>query len=85
MPRRPGRPKMGDRVTALEASVEEIKGTLGTLMQQLLQRSNTNNIPESSAGLNRRDEPVREESVEASTMNESRLAGKKVKLPLFEG
>ncbi|MCI04942.1 retrotransposon gag protein, partial [Trifolium medium] len=88
MPRRPGRPKMGDRVTALEASVEEIKGTLGTLMQQmqqLLQRSNANNIPESSAGQNRRDESAREESVEASTMNESRLAGKKVKLPLFDG
>ncbi|PNX63439.1 pentatricopeptide repeat-containing protein, partial [Trifolium pratense] len=32
-----------------------------------------------------RDEPIREGLVEASTMNESRLAGKKVKLPLFEG
>ncbi|MCI93128.1 retrotransposon gag protein, partial [Trifolium medium] len=29
--------------------------------------------------------PAREEAIETSTMNESRLAGKKVKLPLFEG
>ncbi|MCI59557.1 hypothetical protein A2U01_0080812, partial [Trifolium medium] len=29
--------------------------------------------------------PVGENSVEVSTMNESRLAGKKVKLPLFDG
>ncbi|PNX70104.1 hypothetical protein L195_g057093, partial [Trifolium pratense] len=28
MPRKSGNPKMGDRVTVLEASVEEIKGTL---------------------------------------------------------
>ncbi|MCI26818.1 retrotransposon gag protein, partial [Trifolium medium] len=50
-------------------------------MQQLLQRSNMSNIPEGSVV----PPPAREESVEASTMNESRLAGKKVKLPLFEG
>ncbi|MCI94811.1 hypothetical protein A2U01_0116109, partial [Trifolium medium] len=51
MPRRPGRPKMGDRVATLEVTVEEIKGTLGVLlqqMQQLLQRSNSNNIPDGS-------------------------------------
>ncbi|MCI91714.1 pentatricopeptide repeat-containing protein, partial [Trifolium medium] len=29
--------------------------------------------------------PVHEEAIETSTMNETRLAGKKVKLPLFEG
>ncbi|MCI37642.1 retrotransposon gag protein, partial [Trifolium medium] len=32
-----------------------------------------------------RPPPVREESVETSSQNESRLAGKKVKLPVFEG
>ncbi|PNX95727.1 retrotransposon-related protein [Trifolium pratense] len=79
---------MGDRVTVLEASVEEIKGTLSTLVQQmtqLLQRSNSNTSDPTIVPQPARDEPVREESVEASTMNESRLAGKKVKLPLFEG
>ncbi|MCH83606.1 pentatricopeptide repeat-containing protein [Trifolium medium] len=75
---------MGDRVTSLENTVEEIKGTSGVLvqqMQQLLQRSNSNNIP----GALVIPPSAREESVEASTMNESRLARKKVKLPLFEG
>ncbi|CAJ2667675.1 unnamed protein product [Trifolium pratense] len=89
MPRKSGNPKMGDRVTVLEASVEEIKGTLGTLVQQmaqLLQRWNSNNTPDPTiVPQPARDESVREESVEASTMNESRLAGKKVKLPLFDG
>ncbi|MCI73482.1 pentatricopeptide repeat-containing protein, partial [Trifolium medium] len=50
-------------------------------MQQRLQRSNVNNIPSSSTV----PPPAREDSVEASTVSESRLGGKKVKLPLFEG
>ncbi|PNX64505.1 hypothetical protein L195_g062148 [Trifolium pratense] len=85
MPRRPGLPKMADRVTSLEASVEEIKGTLGTLVQQmallLQQRSGSESIPDPTV----EPPPPREESVEVSNVGESRLTGKKVKLPLFEG
>ncbi|CAJ2641852.1 unnamed protein product [Trifolium pratense] len=82
---------MGDRVAALEISVEEMKGTLETLVKQMAllvqQRSSSVNIPDPTEEpiIQRSDEGVREESVEASNMNESRLAGKKVKLPLFEG
>ncbi|CAJ2649147.1 unnamed protein product [Trifolium pratense] len=87
----PRKPKMGDRVAALEISVEEMKGTLETLVKQMAllvqQRSSSVNIPDPTEEpiIQRSDEGVREESVEASNMNESRLAGKKVKLPLFEG
>ncbi|PNX70158.1 hypothetical protein L195_g057147, partial [Trifolium pratense] len=83
MPRRPGIPKMGDRVAALEISVEEMKGTLETLVKQMAllvqQRSSSVNIPDPTEEpiIQRSDEGVREESVEASNMNESRLAGKK--------
>ncbi|PNY02722.1 retrotransposon-related protein [Trifolium pratense] len=81
----PRQPKMADRVTALEASVEEIKGTLGTLVQQmallLQQRPNSESIPDPTI----EPQQPREESVEISSVGESRLAGKKVKLPVFEG
>ncbi|MCI04716.1 retrotransposon gag protein, partial [Trifolium medium] len=90
MPRRPGRPKMSDRVAALESTVEEMKGTLGVLLQQmkiLLERSNNNNnnnVPGNNSN-NNDPEASAEASIEISTGNESRLAGKKVKLPVFEG
>ncbi|MCH91412.1 retrotransposon gag protein [Trifolium medium] len=82
---------MGDLVNALEATVEEMKSTMGTLVQQMQQHGALLAEISKQLGLRRSNEststnpPVRENSVEASTMNESRLAGKKVKLPLFEG
>ncbi|GAU36129.1 hypothetical protein TSUD_292890 [Trifolium subterraneum] len=83
MPRLPAQPKMVERVIALESVVDEMKGTLGVLvqqMQQLLQRSNANNTMGSNSNT-----MGKEDSAEASYVGESCLAGKKVKLPLFEG
>jgi hypothetical protein len=74
---------MGERVDALEGTVGEMKETLNLLVQQMQQQSVL--MAEVTKQLGLQKTPlVREESVESS-QNESRLAGKKVKLPLFEG
>ncbi|MCI25940.1 pentatricopeptide repeat-containing protein, partial [Trifolium medium] len=93
MPRqpRPRQPKMADRVSALETQMgemqstqEQMQATLQTMAQQMQQQSHV--LTELSKQLGRKDAPpVSENSVGDSSQGESRLAGKKVKLPLFEG
>lgn len=87
----PRKPKMGDRMDALETQMVDVetqmvdvKATLQTLAQQMQQQSavlsdlckqvGQKNTNQESGG------PMGESSHE-----ESRLSGKKVKLPLFEG
>ncbi|MCI38701.1 hypothetical protein A2U01_0059930, partial [Trifolium medium] len=83
---------MGDRVDALESKVDEMKNTMDNWGEQMKQHGALLAEISKHLGLQRSSEPhesnatnppLRENSVEVSTMNESRLAGKKVKLPLF--
>ena len=80
----PRKPKMGDRMDALETQMVDVKATLQTLAQQMQQQSSVlsylckqigqKNTNQGSGG-----------STGESSHEESRLSGKKVKLPLFEG
>ncbi|KAH1034725.1 hypothetical protein GYH30_054917 [Glycine max] len=80
----PRQPKMGERIDALEDTVNEMQTTLQALVQQMQQQSLI--IGEMSKQLGKKKTPpVSESSAEESSHSESRLAGKKVKLPVFEG
>ncbi|MCH82977.1 Ty3/gypsy retrotransposon protein, partial [Trifolium medium] len=91
------KPTMGDRIDILESQFGAMQITLASVVDQLkemskkldLQGSNHNASPtHNSAAIpagNSSVMPVHEDVIETSNMNESRLAGKKVKLPLFEG
>jgi hypothetical protein len=68
---------MEARVGVLEKEMGEMKGMLKHLIEAVADLSKT-------VG-KKHEEPATEESVGASSQTESRLAGKKVKLPLFDG
>ncbi|PNX70933.1 pentatricopeptide repeat-containing protein, partial [Trifolium pratense] len=92
--RRATKPKMGDRVDVLENKVDEMKIAMDNWGEQMKQHGALLAEISKHLGLrgtsepresNATNPPVGDSSVEASSMNESRLAGKKVKLPLFDG
>lgn len=78
---------MGERIDLLEAEVGEMKVTLQTLADQMIQQGVI--LGELSKQLGKRSTssstPGREDSVGSDFLNDSRLFGKKVKLPVFEG
>ncbi|PNX78598.1 pentatricopeptide repeat-containing protein [Trifolium pratense] len=90
--------KLEVTVGALEETVGGMNETMNLLMLQMQQQSKMMaevtkklGIPQPTSSREDSVEevplppPARAESVEASSQNESRLAGKKVKLPVFEG
>src|ERR1044072_3893759 len=84
MPQRQLKPKMGERIDVLEEQMSDVKTTLQSLIEQMQTQSLA--IGELGKQLGtQRATPVSETSTEGSSHNESHLAGKKVKLPVFEG
>ncbi|MCI29512.1 retrotransposon gag protein, partial [Trifolium medium] len=68
----------------MQSTQEQMQSTLQTMAQQMQQQSHV--LTELSKQLGRKEPTsVSENSVGDSSQGESRLAGKKVKLPLFEG
>src|SRR3954463_10948847 len=78
----PRQPKMGDRVEALEKQMENVTTTLQGLVLQMQQQSVLLTELSKQTG---KTTLGAETVVGDSSQSESRLAGKKVKLPLFEG
>ncbi|PNY16751.1 pentatricopeptide repeat-containing protein [Trifolium pratense] len=77
---------MGDRVDALENQMGEVQATLKSLAEQMQQQSRV--MTELSKQLGKRttaSSALESEGSFANELSESRLAGKKVKLPMFEG
>lgn len=75
---------MGDRVDALETQMGNVTTTLQELALQVQQQSLI--LAKLSKQIGKRREPQEEEaSAGDSAQSESRLAGRKVKLPLFDG
>lgn len=75
---------MGDRVDALETQMGNVTTTLQELALQVQQQSLI--LAELSKQIRKRTEPQEEKaSAGDSAQSESRLAGRKVKLPLFDG
>lgn len=75
---------MGDRIDALETQMGSVNATLQELALQLQQQSAV--LTALSKQMGKKVVPHAENSNDdASSQSESRLAGKKVKLPLFEG
>ncbi|PNX56268.1 retrotransposon-related protein, partial [Trifolium pratense] len=75
---------MGDRVEALEKQMDGVETTLQSLIEQMQTQSHA--ISELGKQLGKQKaSPKSETTVEASSVTESRLAGKKVKLPVFYG
>ena len=75
---------MGDRVDALETQMGNVTTTLQELALQVQQQSLI--LAELSKQIGKRRETQEEEaSAGDSAQSESRLVGKKVKLPLFDG
>ena len=75
---------MSDRVDALETQMGNVTTTLQELALQVQQQSLI--LAELSKQIRKRTEPQEEEaSAGDSAQSESRLAGRKVKLPLFDG
>ena len=75
---------MGDRVDALETQMGNATTTLQELALQVQQQSLI--LAELSKQIGKRRETQKEEaSAGDSAQSESRLVGKKVKLPLFDG
>lgn len=75
---------MGDRIDALEAQMGNVTTTLQELAIQLQQQSLV--LTELSKQISQKGATQEgETSVVESSQSESRLAGKKVKLPVFEG
>lgn len=81
---------MGDRIGALEAQVGNVTTTLQELVLQM--QNHAQQMQQQSLILTKLSKQVgkkvvtQEENSEGnSSQSESRLAGKKVKLPLFEG
>ncbi|XP_068472156.1 uncharacterized protein [Phaseolus vulgaris] len=92
MPRKPPTPKMGDRIDALETQVGHVTSTLDALVRQMqLQSEQMQQQSLVLAKLSKLKEGNREGEASSgnssgdSPSSESRLAGKKVKLPLFDG
>ncbi|MCI02697.1 retrotransposon gag protein, partial [Trifolium medium] len=91
MPPRATKPKMGDRVEALETQMGAVNTTLDELVRQMQQHANQ--MQQQSVVLAQLSKQIGqkgvsnegETSVNNSLQGESRLAGKKVKLPLFDG
>ncbi|GAU45146.1 hypothetical protein TSUD_253790 [Trifolium subterraneum] len=96
-PRRNTQPKMGDRVQALETRMGTVDNTLAELVRQMQEHANlmqqhTTQMQQQSAILTRLSEQLGtkggssegETSGNNTEQGESRLAGKKVKLPLFD-
>src|SRR3954469_9975723 len=82
--------RMNDRIEALETQVESVTMTLQELalqMQQHAQQMQQQSVilTELSKQLGKKTVVQDENSMGDSSQSESRLAGKKVKLPLFEG
>ncbi|XP_058771346.1 uncharacterized protein LOC131644773 [Vicia villosa] len=82
--------RMGDRIEALETQVENVTMTLQELalqMQQHAQQMQQQSIilTELSKQIGKKTVMQGENSMEDSSQSESRFAGKKVKLPVFEG
>ncbi|KAI5442078.1 hypothetical protein KIW84_011227 [Lathyrus oleraceus] len=74
---------MENRIEALEEQMGEVKTTLQSLIEQMQTQSRV--IGEMSKQLGKqKTAPENDTSVEVSSYNASRLAGKKVKLPIFE-
>ncbi|MCH79730.1 pentatricopeptide repeat-containing protein [Trifolium medium] len=86
---------MGDRVDKLEEQMGDMKGQMGEvkstlqmLVQQMQQHSLTMSEVSKQLGLKSNSQAINlvsENSEGESSQVESRLAGKKVKLPVFEG
>ncbi|PNY15662.1 retrotransposon-related protein [Trifolium pratense] len=77
---------MGDRVEVLESQMGEVQATLKSLAEQMQQQSKV--MTELSKQLGKRVPASSASECEGSVtndLNESRLSGKKVKLPVFEG
>jgi hypothetical protein len=80
----PRKPKMADRVDALEEQMVGFKTTLEALAQQMQQQSLILSELSKQIGLKGTTQESNFSTGESS-QGESRLSGKKVKLPLFEG
>jgi len=82
---------MGDRLDALETQMETVTTTLQSLASQMQQHAQQMHqqsliLTELSKQISSKgDVPDGETSYGSSNQSESRLAGKKVKLPLFDG
>ncbi|XP_045802278.1 uncharacterized protein LOC123895846 [Trifolium pratense] len=78
---------MGDRVDVLETRLNTVDNTLAELIRQMQTQSNVlTKLGEQMTQLGQKGVSNEgESSVNNSSQSESRLAGKKVKLPLFEG
>ncbi|MCI29576.1 hypothetical protein A2U01_0050785 [Trifolium medium] len=74
---------MGDRVEKLEGQMTEVQSTLQMLVQQMKQHSALMGEVTKQLGLKSTNQ-VNETSEGESSNVESRLAGKKVKLLVFE-
>lgn len=82
---------MGDRIDALETQMGDVTSTLQALALQMQQHAEQ--MQQQSAILNELSKQIGKKAASAdvevsmgdSSQSESRLAGKKVKLPLFEG
>lgn len=87
----PRKPKMGDRLDALETQMETVTTTLQSLASQMQQHAQQMHqqsliLTELSKQISSKGAvPDGETSSGSSSQSESRLAGKKVKLPLFDG
>lgn len=86
----PRKPKMGDRLDALETQLGNVTSTLQEFAlqmqqhaQQMQQQSTV--LAELSKQMGKKVVNQEEDSRGDSSFSESRLAGKKVKLPVFEG
>ena len=77
----PRKPKMGDRMDALETQMVDVKATLQMLAQQMQQQSSVLSDLCKQIG----QKSTNQESGGSTSHEESRLSWKKVKLPLFEG
>ncbi|GAU37038.1 hypothetical protein TSUD_207440 [Trifolium subterraneum] len=72
------------RITDLEGQMNDVKSMLKTLIEKI--HTTHTSVGEISKQLGKKvSESVGDESTAASAQAESRLAGKKVKLPVFEG
>ncbi|XP_045803285.1 uncharacterized protein LOC123896906 [Trifolium pratense] len=92
MPRKPAKPKMGERIDVLETQMESVNTTLEGLVRQM--QLHADQMKQQSlvlaelskiVGKKAIDDGGGESSAGNSSQNESCLASKKVKLPVFEG
>ncbi|CAJ2637620.1 unnamed protein product [Trifolium pratense] len=80
---------MGDRIDTLESQFGAMQLTLASVVEQLKELSKKMDLQGLSSNpppiVHSTAIPVHDETVDNSSMSESRLAGKKVKLPVFDG